>query len=426
MRECDARATAQKAAALVAALLFCGCTHRTAGDTWPMYQFRPDHNAVFTQPKLTARWRLNLHAKINGGLAYSDGTIFLDTFARDVLAVDARTGTVRWRHALDNIIMSTPIVAAGNVIVGTGRNGPMKDAMGAIYRDGQLVHEWGRAQGDAVVALTADRGDETWSFKTGGEDMPSALASAGKLIFGNGDLHAYALDAGSGRQDWRVDLPGIVTMASSNIVNGNALVSACTLHYYVCHTLALDIASGTTVWSAPYGDQDSAPTVGVSNVFLSGFTWRDCRYPAASSTVFAVDAATGNLHWQYRMRACGDFTSEVSHERAIAGTYSDGTYYQASATENAVYAFDATTGTVRFRVPTRGRVKMSAIVRDGRLFFGDTSGYIYAVDSKTGAIRTRAHFKERFTTSPPIIVGATLFIATETALLALSPQTLSL
>jgi outer membrane protein assembly factor BamB len=126
------------------------------------------------------------------------------------------------------------------------------------------------------------------------------------------------------------------------------------------------------------------------------------------------------------MRACGDFTSEVSHERAIAGTYSDGTYYQASATENAVYAFDATTGTVRFRVPTRGRVKMSAIVRDGRLFFGDTSGYIYAVDSKTGAIRTRAHFKERFTTSPPIIVGATLFIATETALLALSPQTLSL
>lgn len=73
---------------------------------WPMYQYRADHNAVFS-----------VGGKINGGLALAHGAIFVESFDHRVSALDERTGRVLWSTPVSNTVMTTPIVADRLVIV---------------------------------------------------------------------------------------------------------------------------------------------------------------------------------------------------------------------------------------------------------------------------------------------------------------------
>lgn len=50
--------------------------------TWPMYQHRPDHNAVVANKAAAVSWTHNFGAKINGGLALADGVLYVESFDR--------------------------------------------------------------------------------------------------------------------------------------------------------------------------------------------------------------------------------------------------------------------------------------------------------------------------------------------------------
>ncbi len=79
------------------------------------------------RPGFRQHWSFDTKAKINGGLAIVGNTLFLDTFGKEVIALDARTGKLIWRTGgLRNIIMSTPVVAEGLVFVGSGANDMLK------------------------------------------------------------------------------------------------------------------------------------------------------------------------------------------------------------------------------------------------------------------------------------------------------------
>ena len=89
--------------AMLAGALAIGCASGSdvpmwAGDDWPSYQYKADHNAVITDrsaPSETS-WTVDLKAKVNGGLAYSGGLIFVATFDKRLVALDIRSGRQRW------------------------------------------------------------------------------------------------------------------------------------------------------------------------------------------------------------------------------------------------------------------------------------------------------------------------------------------
>jgi outer membrane protein assembly factor BamB len=58
---------------------------------WPMYQYRPNHNAVFASNARAVSWTTRLGGKINGGLAFDRGTLFVESFDRRVSALDSRS-----------------------------------------------------------------------------------------------------------------------------------------------------------------------------------------------------------------------------------------------------------------------------------------------------------------------------------------------
>jgi outer membrane protein assembly factor BamB len=347
----------------------------------------------------------------------------VNTFNSELIALNARDGAVLWRvHGNGNEIMSTPLVGGGMVFVGSGRNGRLVkvDADFTYTPNAGGNPIWGRPEGDALFAFDAGTGAPKWSYKTVGEDMPSPALTKGLLVFVNGDLHAYGLGAKDGKLAWKRSVNGLATMASATLSGGIVFTSYCRDAPYHCYTAGLNPVSGATIWQTPYGNSDSSPTVADGRVFVSGV--EDTASPfehGGRATVVALNALTGKPLWKYKTTSSGPYTEVGSSERAIAGAYWNGLYFQAIPSHDEIVAFDARNGHIRWRFRSIAPVKMSPIIAGGKLYIGDTAGILYSLLANTGSLYTTRHFAQPFTTSPPVLMGDSLFIANDTTVYAL-------
>jgi outer membrane protein assembly factor BamB len=117
------------------------------------------------------------------------------------------------------------------------------------------------------------------------------------------------------------------------------------------------------------------------------------------------------MRWSWRS-GFGKFTPVGSHEQAIAGLAVNGVLYQAIPATNEFAAFDAA-GHLKWKISTEAPVKMSAVLSNGKLYFGDTGHTLYVVDAASGRVVGGRQFPSYFTVSPPVIAGATLYIAND-------------
>jgi outer membrane protein assembly factor BamB len=399
--------------AAIAAMLLLRAPHATpssleppAGpdEPWPMYQRFPSHNAVLQQTGLRVHWLTSLGDKINGGLAVSNGIIYAVSFDKKLYAIDERTGAVRWTAQADNILMSTPVVQGGIVIVGSGKDGFLKP-------DDYMSQIWGRPEGDDVYAYSTRDGHLVWKLHTVGQNMPSPAIAKDVAILANGDLHTYAIDLANGKPRWTVDLPGVATMASVNISNGVAFVSTCHNAPYTCETRAIDVRDGHTRWTNSYGGSDCTPTVDSGMVFVNASNDSDSRFHTGGQiTVAALDERTGKTRWTYRAPP-GPYTYIASQERQITGVSYDGVLYQPIGNASRVVALNEKNGKLLWTVHTSANVKMSPVVKGDAVYFGDTAGIFYRVDRKTGRLIHTSSYLQPFSASPPVIVGDTIFVA---------------
>ncbi len=393
--------------------------------TWTNYQATDSNNAVFPGT-LKVAWAFDTGGKINGSLAISGDTIYVDSFSKKVFALDLKTGRKRWEATVPRIVMSTPIVADGLVIVGTGTN--------QVLTDSGATTIWGNPAGDDVIALRQSDGTVVWTYHTVGEDMPTPAVVGTNLIFSNGDMHAYALNIKTGKLLWKTALPGITTMSATATGDGRAFVIASRGLDYIfsnnaTHMIALDPKTGAIAWSAHYGNSDCSPTVADHLVMCEGssYLWYGVRGLGwmGRNDVEAYDMRTGHRAWRW-VGDPGYFTMLGSSERGIAGMVHGGILYQSIPTLDEMGAFRLTDGKLLWTFRSAGSVKMSPLYWDGFLIFGDTEGLLYAVDATTGQINNIVAKKLPFTTSAPVIVGETLFIANGTHLYAIPLDSLVL
>ncbi len=433
MRRSARTGAAWKVAAIAVAVALSGCAgdHPDSGmplkpqhASWAMYQHSPDRNAVFNQYSIAHNWSYNAKAKINSGLALVGNTLLFTTFSRKLVALDVRDGHELWHATLPNIVMSTPIVAGNTVYIGTGDNTNLDRQLRVHFTLRNVLLRlkygkeelWGVPGGDEIAAFDLHTGAPRWVHRTLGEDMPSPVYDAGRLIFANGESHAYALRADTGQQLWSTDLGSISTMASAILVNGVVIVGVCGKGDVVNEAIALDPATGKIIWRAPYGHCDAAPAYADGKVFVaSAIHYANLLM---STTAAALDPRNGKPLWVYRGRS-GHMSLISSNEEAIAGTYALGMYFQAEPFANDIVALDGDTGRVRWRYQTSGPVKMSPVITDGRLFVGDTVGLLYTLDAHSGRLLELRAFKQPFTVSPPIVAGNKLIVADNMSVRAL-------
>lgn len=382
-----------------------------ASGSWPMYQINPSHNAVLSVPALRVEWQAGLGDRINGGFAIEGTTLYAVSFDKKLYAIELTSGKIRWSFPTDDILMSTPVYSQGILIVGSGHNGFLKP-------DDAASQVWGRPAGNTVFAYSLE-GKPLWHFHTDGEDMPTPGIDRNTVVFGNGDAHAYALELATGKLKWRVPLAGAVTMASTAIDNGVAFISSCHNAPYFCETRALDVQSGRTLWTNPNGGSDCSPAVADGLVFVNSNRNDDAHYhTGGTDVVAALDERTGQTRWTYESEP-GPYTFPGTNERQIAGTVAGGVLYQPIGNASRVIAFEASTGKILWNLRTWAGVKMSPLIAQGRVYFGDTGGVLYAVDASTGSVIHTSSFLQPFSSAPPLIAGDTIFAAAGSIIVAM-------
>lgn len=379
------------------ALSRCGSTVGSTGDvaddaTAAMFRVGPEHSGV---------------APASAGAAY---------------------GGLLWRAHTDGPVRSSPVVAGGVVYVGS--SDARLYAFGAASGEVRWAAEAG-APIDASPAvagglvLTATRGGEFLAFDRAsgavrwrvqaGDELPVAWggmsgdlytaspAVAGETaIFGGGDGVVYAIELASGEIRWRFATEGRVR-SSPAVADGVVYAGSADGSLY-----ALTLADGRRLWrfdtqgrrldSARHGYDrrtiTSSPAVAGGAVFFGS---RD-------GSLYAVDATTGALRW----RVLHDDTSWSIASPAVIG----GLVLDASSDAAFFHAVDTATGQVVWRVDAGAPLWPSPVVAGETAWFLTSLGELWGVDSRTGAERERVALGER-TKSSPWIEGGVLYVGTD-------------
>jgi outer membrane protein assembly factor BamB len=270
---------------------------------------------------------------ISGGKLYI-GEGFHDDHSCKLYCVDAQNGKKLWDFQTTGQVESSPFVAGGKVFFGAGNDGiycldaktgkkswqfPRPGHKGKLLRVGAspIVHD-GKLYGGsgvdrnliedlcekAVFCLDAVSGKVIWKKET---PLPSwgAPVINGKEVFyglGNGDVFTDAskpagvmlcLDAASGEQLWRMDLP--------NGILGEAAVDE-ELVYFGCrdgHCYCVRRDTGKLVWKKDLGSPVIASPVLAPS--LETGTTTSVFVAASRGKVCCLDPATGDIQWTYHL-----------------------------------------------------------------------------------------------------------------------------
>jgi len=175
---------------------------------------------------------------VAGGVVY-----FSDWEGRNLHAVDADTGTLKWRFRVENVHHSPepggslrPVVADGVVLFGS--------------------------QNGCLYAVDMHSGKEKWHFRVGPPGLkapPGPAVSNGKVFFGSRTGYVYGFDSATGKQLWRFDVrPAEPDVRRELDEQGEYPVSLPV------------VAGGLVLYYNGYGD------------------------------LYAVDATSGGLRWKFR------------------------------------------------------------------------------------------------------------------------------
>ncbi len=260
----------------------------------------------------------------------------LDTNGLNLIALDLASGATLWRYPTEPL-SDAPVVAEGVVYVGT--------------------------VGPAVYASDAVSGELLWRFSPREDSSSSLPMVEGAVPFGAhfmsvsppfAHIGLFAAEGlvPAGRQSTSISPP------SAHIAVADGVVYAGEFDGIL---YALDAVSGNPLWSAHVGYMTSAPAVVEKVLYVGSVDWSD-------SLVHALDAASGERFWRYRM--VGGFVDTP--------TVADGVVY-VSLGEGHVYALDAAGGELFWYFRTGEGWTDAPTIVDGVVYIASSNGVVYAL-----------------------------------------------
>lgn len=302
-------------------------------------------------------WRTSLipegeraEAGFGGGMAYSGGTVFVSTGFAEVVAVDAATGGVRWRHRTEAPVRAAPTVADGRV--------------------------YAVARNDTGVALDAASGAVLWQVLGAGDSAGilggASPAAQGPLVvmpFSSGEV--LGLAATSGLQAWGQAVTGgrrelvrnrINDVSGDPVIAGNVVYAS----NQSGRTIALERLTGDRIWTISEGAYGPALPVGGSLFLMSDL-----------AELVRVDAASGAVLWSVQLPQYRDERRRRDavphHGPILAG----GRLWVASG-DRMLRAFAPQTGDLLAAIPLPGPAAGPPAVARGVMYVVTTDGRLHA------------------------------------------------
>ena len=207
-----------------------------------------------------------------------------------------------------------------------------------------------------------------WSFNAGKLLEFSPVVADGTLYFQDKDALTYALDAETGKVEWRNE---IGDLAASSPAYADDRVFAVTLEPGAA--VAMRARDGKVLWERPLpGRSETSPLVFGKSVIVG----------SESGEVFALDQDDGKVRWQ------------ASTDGNVKGglALDDGILYGANYA-GQVFAIRASNGEFVWQSSTQGLsfgrggpVYSTPAVAFGRVYLGSIDGRVYSFDADSGEL----------------------------------------
>jgi eukaryotic-like serine/threonine-protein kinase len=234
-----------------------------------------------------------------GSPTYAAGTVYAVPY--ELVALDAASGSVRWRRDGIGCFVCSPAVADGRLFIGGGP-----------------------AAGRKLLALNPATGATRWSFRPSGGSSFSWSASpavSGGRVFqsafveraGTKTYWLYAFSASRGKLLWKAKLD-----TSKFLTSSSPAVAAGTVFYVAPggRIYAFRASNGKQVWSKKIAPSASSPAVAGGVVYFG-----------AGVTLYGLDTRSGKTLWSAK-------TSSDPSDPAVV----DGSLYVGSG-DGTLYAF---------------------------------------------------------------------------------------
>jgi len=315
------------------------------------------------------KWTFPTGGRVVSSAVWHDGAVLFGSDDGNVYAVDAASGRQRWKAHTGGPVASTPAVWGDRVF--------------AVSYDGRLY------------ALDARSGEVLWKFASEGERrfearglhglqprnqtfpdlydvyLSSPLVVDGKVVFGSGDGHVYAVDAASGKLAWKF-ATGDVVHASPAYADGLVVIGSWDGRLY-----ALDAASGAQRWAFQAGLD---PLIHNQQGFQSSAAIADGRVfvGCRDGHLYALDLRTGAPQWNVDTEG-----SWVNASPAVA----QGRVYFATSDTAQYRVVDAATGQpAQAMGSTRAYVFGSPTIAGDTVLLGVLNGSLQARDRVDGRV----------------------------------------
>lgn len=283
-----------------------------------------------------------ISARTAGAVGLGEGLVLVGTLDGEVIALDAATGTEKWRNLVSSEVLAPPTVGNGKVLVRTV--------------DGKLF------------ALDAETGKRAWLYD---RTVPvlslrgtsSAVSARGAAVasFDSGKVTAIFIE--NGRVIWEkglVPASGRSEFDRVGDVDADPVIVEDTVYVVSYHgqIAALDLRSGETLWQR---EQSSFGKLGVDadNVYVTN----------EQSHVRAIERRSGATVW----------TQDSLHDRALTGTAAFGNHVVVGDFEGYVHFLAKDDGRYlgRYEVDDDG-IASAPVVVDDTLYVYGRSGELAA------------------------------------------------
>lgn len=348
------------------------------------------------------KWKLALGVRATSTPAVEQGVVYLGTYSGRFYAVDAATGKLKWKFQTEgerrfagkhlhgsepagesmpdpfDCYLSSPAIWNGAVYFGSGDGNvyALDAATGSLkwkFHTGDVVHA-SPAISDGTLfvgswdsyfyALDASTGKEKWRFKTGEDHdiynqvgiQSSAAIMDGIVYFGCRDSNFYALDAATGQKKWGFNNKGSWVVGSPAVQDGKVYFATSDSAMFY----AMDAKSGSQLFSLNFKHWPlfSSPAI-ASGILYVG---------SQEGKLLAIDLASQKLAWT--------FETEASKQNGPALTMPDGSpnykvAFKDNFYDNMVSGVD--------KMMTVGAILSSPVIVDDVIYVGSSDGFLYAL-----------------------------------------------
>ena len=292
----------------------------------------------------TLRWKFTAGGNIRSSPVFVNNTVYFGSFDKYLYAVNASTGILKWRYKTDYPISYESPVIGGNAVFISNTRGD--------YPSGN------------VYAIDTATGLLIWKSVNNMEIPSGPLYAEGKVfICSYGGCRA--LDAATGTIVWN----GIGGISKGNPLYYNGKIYFCGEGRFYC----VNASDGSIVWvKGGMFPSNSSPTID-NNVL----------YCTSNGAMIAIDPGTGVEKWSRQSNGIlvgggtGLFSSPVVVGSVIYADNND-SYFYALSTLNGGNIW--TKGNSLIDVGVMG----SPTVANGVVFIGRYDSHIYAYDAITG------------------------------------------